>query len=87
MPIIVALVLALIAVAPGKMKHVRIAANGKSFVRADSGKPRSQFAWSVGPEPEKRRTLWYQFDLRTLLILAAIVGVACGVVLPLLQHR
>lgn len=54
---------------------------------AESGKPRRPFAWSVGPEPAKRRTLWHQFNIRTLLILGAIVGVACGVVLPLLQHR
>jgi Tfp pilus assembly major pilin PilA len=36
-------------------------------------------------EPPKRKRRWFQFSLRTLMIVVAIVAVQCAVCLPMLK--
>ena len=37
-------------------------------------------------EPPKRKRRWFQFSLRTLLIVVSIVSIQCAVCLPILPE-
>jgi hypothetical protein len=37
-------------------------------------------------EPPKRKRRWFQFSLRTLFLVMAVVTVQCGVCLPIMKE-